>query len=53
MSSETPDWNVAIMDGQPEVVVNLAGAADLAVKLGVMSEAVAEALAATNEEVAA
>lgn len=26
MSSETPDWNVAIMDGQPEVVVNLAGA---------------------------
>lgn len=29
MSSETPDWNVAIMDGQPEVVVNLAGVAEL------------------------
>lgn len=29
MSSETPDWNVAIMDGQPEVVANLAGVAEL------------------------
>lgn len=29
MSSETPDWDVAIMDGQPEVVVNLAGVAEL------------------------
>lgn len=30
MSSETPGWNVAIMDGQPEVVVNLAGVAEVA-----------------------
>lgn len=36
--STQPDWNVAIIDGQPELVVNLAAVAALA-KLAPIGEA--------------